>query len=323
MDESSYLDRIASLDGFRHYPGQGPWGRKSGSVIGLQDGYLTIIGFDRDRKQAKIVILLRFKKMYEPELLKAAVAQSGAAKGEKQARLAAAGNDFLRWEWLYSVTKPKAEEVVQLSNSLLAAIKPVVAGLDGRCEKCRRTSAPDLTLMNGLPIQICAGCQAAVHQENDQAAVKYSLIQPNYPNGLVLGAGAAILGAIAWGAVAFTLGHVFVYGAILIGYFVSQSMIKGTGKVTLFGQVCIPILTVGSILLGDVIFFTLFVMRAQNHPFTMELLLRVLVNFGTLEQQANGLFSVLFGLIGAGFALYATRKPKFKTVFEPLRISAT
>jgi hypothetical protein len=312
------LDQVASLAGLRHYPRQGPWGRKSGSVIGNLDGTVTIIGFNRIQKKAMVAIIIRFKKTEEPDLLKAAIAQSEAGAGKKRGKLAAAGTDFIRWEWSYSFTKPKAEEVVQLASALRSAILTVAARFDGHCEKCQRTSTSDLTLMDGLPIYICSGCQDAVRIEKNQAAANYESLQANYPNGLALGIGAAILGGIAWGVTAYALSHIFLYGAILIGYFISRAVLKGTGKVTTPAQTTIPFLTVGSILFGDAIFYTLSVMKYQDLSFSFHLLGAILGNLWNIEKEGDGVVSILFGLIGAGYALYAARKPKFKAVFEPL-----
>ena len=94
--------------------------------------------------------------------------------------------------------------------------------------------------MNGLPFYTCSGCQDTIRQEQNQAVVNYELLQANYPNGFALGIGAAVLGGIMWGAVAFALNYVFLYGAILIGYFISTSMLKGTGKLTRIVQASIP-----------------------------------------------------------------------------------
>ncbi|HYL09632.1 MAG TPA: hypothetical protein VEU31_02755, partial [Candidatus Acidoferrales bacterium] len=78
MNETEYLSQVASLAGLRQYPKQGPWGRKSGSAMGARDGYVTAIGFDRTRNEAKLAILLRFKKVENPETIKATLAQSAA-----------------------------------------------------------------------------------------------------------------------------------------------------------------------------------------------------------------------------------------------------
>ena len=149
--------------------------------------------------------------------------------------------------------------------------------------------------------------------------MQYETIEPNHPNGLVLGIGAAILGGIAWGGVAYAINRIFLYGAILIGYFVAAAVIKGTKKVTRFGQIVIPILTVASVLFGDAIFFTLEIMKSEKMAFSGRLLKAVLVHLWDLESEGGGgILSLLFALVGAGYALYAARKPKFKARFEPL-----
>lgn len=275
-----------------------------------------MIGFLRSR-EARIVILLRFKKQEQPELVKSAVSQSTAIS-KKHGKLAEVGNDFLRWEWKYSFTKPKAEDVARLADALRESIKPVAQGFDGRCEHCASSSTSTLTLMNGLPIFICPGCQERVHHELDQAAINYDAIVPNYPNGLVLGIGAAVLGGVAWGLVAYAINRIFLYGAILIGYFVAGGVLKGTGKVTRFGQVIVPIFTVASVLFGDAIFYTLAIMKHENAPFSSKLLGAVLSHLWEIESEGSGVLSLVFALVGAGYALYAARKPKFKAAFQPL-----
>jgi hypothetical protein len=318
MNENDYLQKVGSLTGLPYFPQQGPWNRKSGSVIGTRDGYITCIGFDRSREGAKVVILLRFKKISDPESLKSSLKNSPSLPPKKPGKLAAVGNDFLRWEWKYSFTKPKAEELAKFTNALVEALKPLAPGFDGKCEQCASSSTPSLTLMNGMPSYICTGCQQKVQQEMDRAAVNYQAIEPNYPNGLVLGIISALLGGVAWGLVAYGINRIFLYGAILIGYFVSWGVIKGTRKVTRFGQIIVPILTVASILFGDAIFYTLAVMKSDQVPFSAQLLQAVLVHLWEIERQGNGVLTLIFALVGAGYALYAARQPKFKATFETL-----
>jgi hypothetical protein len=318
MNENNYLQQVATLTGFQYFPNQGPWRRKSGSVIGSGDGYVTAIGFNRAGNAANVVILIRFKNAPDPVSLKASLAENSAMPKKGQGKLAATAADFVRWEWKYSFTKPKAEKVAALANALREALKPLAAGFDGRCEHCTSSGTSSLILMNGLPSYICPGCQQKVQQDLNLAAMNYQAIEPNYPNGLALGVGAALLGGIAWGGVAYAINYIFLYGAILIGYLVSAAVIKGTRKVTRFGQVAIPILTVASVLFGDAIFYTLVVMRSQKIPFTMRLLQAVLANMWEIEMKGNGVLTMIFALVGAGYALYAARKPQFKATFEPL-----
>lgn len=314
MNENDYLRQIASLAGLQHYPNQGPWGRKSGSAIGEREGYVTVIGTMRDGQGMKVAILLRFMKTEQPETVKTALKSAGIRKG----KLGAVGNDFVRWEWSYSFTKPKAEEVAKLAEDLRAAVKPVTMGFDRRCEHCASAFTPSLTLMNGLPTFICSACQERVRQELNQAATNYDGITPNYPNGLVLGIGAAAVGGLAWGLVAYAINYIFLYGAILIGYLVAAGMIKGTGKVTRFGQIIIPILTVASVLFGDAIFYTLIIMKQEHVHFSGRLLNAVVLNLWEIEREGNGVISLIFALVGAGYAIYSARKPKFQAVFQPL-----
>ncbi len=314
MNENGYLQQVAALAGLQYYPNQGPWGRKSGSVMGARDNYVAAIGFMRERQGARIAILLRFKKLEQTDAVTAMLKGARIKKG----KLGAVGNDFLRWEWKYSFTKPNPEEVAKLVEDLRAAIKPVTMGFDGRCEHCASASTPSLTLMNGLPTYICAGCQEKVRQELNQAAVNYEAITPNYPNGLALGIAAAALGGLAWGLVAYAINYIFLYGAILIGYFVAAGVLKGTGKVTRFGQIIIPILTVASVLFGDAIFFTLIVMKGEHVRFSGKLLNVIVLHLWEIERKGNGVASLIFALIGAGYAVYSARKPKFQAVFQPL-----
>jgi hypothetical protein len=314
MKENEYLQQVANLAGLRHYPQQGPWSKKSGSAVGTRDNYVTAIGFSHNRQGANLVILLRFKKLEQPEQVKSALNSAAIKKG----KLGAVGNNFVRWEWKYSFAKPKPEEVAKLVENLRTAIKPVTTPFDGRCEQCASTSTQSLTLLNGMPMFICVTCQDKVRHELNQAAVNYEAITPNYPNGLVLGIGAAALGGLAWGLVAYGINRIFLYGAILIGYFVAAAVIKGTGKVTRFGQVVIPVLTVASVLFGDAIFYTLIVMQHQHVPFSGKLLNVIVVHLVDIESKGSGVLSLLFALVGAGYALYSARKPKFQAVFQPL-----
>jgi hypothetical protein len=323
MNENDYLQKVASLTGLQYCPGQGPWGRKSGSVIGARDGYVTAIGFSRDGRSELVAILIRFKKLNQSELLKASILDSPALPKKKPGKFADVGADFIQWECRFAFSRPKAEQVAALADGLREALKPLAPGFDGRCEYCTSASTPSLTLMSGLPAYICPSCQQKTSQDLDRAAMDYEAIEPNYPNGLALGIGAAVLGGIVWGTIAYAINYVFLWGAILIGYFVSWAVIKGTRRVTRFGQIVIPVLTVASVLFGDAIFYTLAVMRSEKLPFSGKLLQAIVVHLWGIESKGSGALTLIFALVGAGYAVYAARKPKFKASFEPLGVQRT
>jgi hypothetical protein len=81
--------------------------------------------------------------------------------------------------------------------------------------------------------------------------------------------------------------------------------------------------TAASVAFGDAIFYALAVVREHHVAFTPALK-AVLLNFWAIETDADGgIVSILFGLIGAGIVMYATRKPAFKARFTPLGTPAT
>src|SRR5258708_5831487 len=100
-----------------------PMEQKISSAVGTRDNYVTAIGFSQKGRTATLVILLRFKKLEQPEQLKSALKDAAIKKG----KLGAIGSNFVRWEWNYAFAKPKAEEVAKLVEDLRTAIKPVTA----------------------------------------------------------------------------------------------------------------------------------------------------------------------------------------------------
>src|ERR1700676_4783734 len=106
MKENEYLQQVATLAGLRHYPQQGPWSKKSGSAVGTRDNYVTAIGFSRNGQATNLVILLRFKKLDQPEQVKSALKSAAIKKG----KLGAVGTNFVRWEWGNVFTNHNAEK---------------------------------------------------------------------------------------------------------------------------------------------------------------------------------------------------------------------
>jgi hypothetical protein len=87
--------------------------------------------------------------------------------------------------------------------------------------------------------------------------------------------------------------------------------------------VVVPLLTIASVLGGDVLYFTLEVAKNAGVHLSAGLLFAVLSNFEKLETGKGGIASLFFALIGAGIALYRMRKPKFTVQFESLTPRAT
>ena len=325
-----YWSKVAELTGLQHCPKQGPFGNKAGAVIGNRNGYLIAIGqATTEDNKAAIKILVRYPTVTDPDQARQAIATSTGvavametdAVKDKDLKKATFTTNSLIWTWIYSFRKPKEEKVVALANAFADALKGQVPGFEGKCEECKSGSVSEILLMNQIPVYYCGGCQAKTQSQQEEAGRQYEVMETNLPLGLLYGGAATVAGALAWGLVAYGLNRIFLWGAVLIGYLVAIAVIKGIGKINLMGQIAVFVLTVASVLMGDLLFYTLSVMKEQNVPFSMELLRSVAAIFWGVETSASGgLASLGIGLIGAGYAVYAkARKPKFAVVFEPLR----
>ena len=318
MNNKEWLARLSNLTGLPYYEEHRPFGDKNGALIGIHDGYIVALGPGKaDRGHSAIKMLLRYAKGQDPKPIKEAL---DTAKGKfKQVTANETTTTLVR---TYSFGKPDAGSVAEDLQKLLATLKTTASPINGKCEECGRAEPP-MVLLNDVPMHYCSGCQFQLSQKLDAAAVEYEKLETNLPLGLIYGMGAAVLGSIAWGGVAYLFHRIFLWGAIIIGLFVGKAVVMGIGKVNWTARVTIGVLTAGSVAFGDAIFYALTVM-SQEHVALMAALKAVLVNFWKLETAADGgIVSILFGLIGAGIVMYSTRKPAFKAQFATLGTPAT
>jgi hypothetical protein len=310
----SYLLDLSAATGLPLYENHKLLGG-NGTLIGARDGFLASVGVGKEEGgRSAVQAMFRFPEMEDTASLAAALKAAKGGFSEVKVE-----DDSALAVWKYSFGKPKAAEVAQAITALLAALQQNAQRFDGRCEMCRGASASEITLFNDVPGYYCAGCQEKTRAELNMAAEEYERLETNLPQGLLYGFVAALGGSIAWGGVAYLINYIFLYGAIAIGYVIGWAVHKGMGKINLAGQIMVGILTVASVLFGDVIYYTLSFMRDLNLPFSMELLSQVLENFVAIETESKGgVASVFFALIGAGVAVYTHRKPPFAAKFEPL-----
>lgn len=320
---ADYMAELAALTGLRHCPGQGPFGKKEGAVIGEGDGYILAIG-PGDPVQgegAAINIMVRFRAAGEASPFTEATftAALEAAGGSKKGKTFDFGPGHLTCFWRYSFGKHKPEEVKALADAVLAAVKTGAQPLAGKCEVCNSASVSEILLFNGLPGLYCASCQETMKHQAQQAGQAYETMETSFFRGFTFAVAVALACSLAWGLVAYAINTIFLYAAIGIGFAVGWAFHKGAGKVDNLGRILVAALTVASVLFGDVIFFTLSVMKETASPFSFELLKTILVNLWEIETKSGGGWgSILFAIGGAGYALYLWRTPKFEAVFEPL-----
>ena len=317
MKNKEWLCQLSQLTGLPYYEESRIFGDKSGALIGTSDGYIVAIGLGKaPGGHAAIKMLLRYAKAQDPHQVKQAL---DPAKSKFKLVTDQTTAALVR---TYSFAKPEAATIADQLRELLAALKTSAIALNGKCEECVKADT-EMVLFNNLCAYYCSSCQTQLKQKLDAAAIEYENLETNLPLGLLYGMGAALLGSIAWGGVAYLLHRIFLWGAILIGLFVAKAVVKGIGKITLSAKVMIGVLTAGSVVFGDAIFYSLGVMNQSQVAF-MPALKAVLATFWKLETDADGgLVSILFALIGAGIVMYRTRKPAFKARFVALGTPAT
>jgi hypothetical protein len=309
-----YLLELSAVTGLPLFENAKVVGDKA-TLIGLRDGFLVSAGIGKEESgSSAVLVLFRFPNMEDVSALTGAL--KAAKGGFKEVKV---DNSSALAVWKYSLGKPKVADVAEALTSVLLALKQNAQPYDGRCEMCRGASVSEITLMNDVPGYYCAGCQEKTRAELGMAAEQYERLETNLPQGLLYGSVAALGGSVVWGGVAYLINYIFLYGAIIIGYAIGWAVHKGIGKINLAGQIMVGVLTVASVLFGDVIFYTLTFMKEMNLPFSIDLLATVMENFVEIETDSKGgVASIFFALIGAGYAVYSHRKPQFAAKFEPL-----
>lgn len=313
MNDEAWLNQLSQLTQLPYYAKHKVFGDASGTLIGTREGYLVALGLGKaPNGQSAVKLLLRYAKADSSQVkdgLKAAKGKFGDFAVEETTATA------LR---TYSLGKPDTQEFADTVTAMVSALKPLAQPLAGRCERCQRAEG-QITLFNDIPGYHCASCQQQIRQELDSAGIAYDQLETNLPGGVLYGIGAAVVGGVAWGLVAYAIKTIFLWGAILIGGLVGKAVVKGMGKVTWAGRIMIGVLTIASVVFGDILFYTLVVMSEMHVPFSLGVVMEVLSNLWTIETSSKGgLGSVAFALIGAGYVVYSTRRPEFKVRFEPL-----
>lgn len=313
MKNREWLCQLSKLTGLPHYEEHRVFGDKSGALIGVSDGYIVAVGLGKaDGGHAAIKMLLRYATTQDPQQVKQAL---DSVRGKFKLVTDETTATLVR---TYSFSKPDAADIAEKMRELVTALKTCASPINGKCEECGKAEQ-QLMLLNDAPAYYCSSCQVQLTQKLDAAAIAYENLETNLPSGLLYGIGAALLGSIAWGGVAYLLHRISLWAAIIIGLFVGKAVVKGAGKVTWTARIMIGLLTAASVAFGDAIFYALTAMKESHIAFATALKL-VLANFWKIEtdSDSSGIVSILFGLIGAGITVYGTRKPAFKARFVPL-----
>lgn len=323
---ADYIQSLASMAGIPYFKKAGSFDGQ-GAAIGILNGYLTAVGENKINDNAAVILLLRFNAVADSEAVRQQVMASpqileimGEKKWSKKMEAGfTMGTDFLTFGWSFTLKRPSAEKVLALQKAVVDAVKPFAQPHDTHCDLCSGGKVPEVLLYNGMPGYFCEGCQAKQGFDALQAAIDYAARETNLIQGLLFGVTAAFAGAFAWGLVAYGLNRIFLWGGVLIGLLVAKALFYGMGKVNIVGQVAVFVLTIASVLFGDVIFYTLSVMKAENVQFSFKIVTYLIRHLVEIEKKGDGILTLGVALFGAGYVVYAAaRKPKFEAKFERL-----
>lgn len=326
-----YLLDLAAKTGFTYVAGAKTFKTKGAvnkdDLIGLREGMLCGVGLVQVGNVRSLGLLVRYAPLMDVAPLQSALKALEPFKGFVSKKTATVAPGSVTIGWPLGFRKPKPEDMLQLLDAVIGQIKMFTAPLPDKCEECGGSGAGAITLMNGFPGHHCASCQMRMAQEQEQAKQQYAMRDSNFFGGLVAATLTAIVLGIAWGVGGYYMERAFdgipikLWAVIIIAMpaLVGLAMAKGAGKVQMLAQaVPVALLSLGTNLLADVVYYSLVVANTYQRSFSLRIVEFVALNLWKLK-VSNGwgiLFlvcQVLGMLVGIGALKGA--QPKFETTF--------
>ncbi len=314
---------VANLLGLQYFRHRGPFDQQ-GFVTGDLEGQLVTIGPARTRNSNAVGILVQSPPITDATALRDAletdltVLQALGKEGRGRARLGAMlhiGRENVAFVWPIGLRSPSAEKIATLARAIAAVVRRTVGERGRSCQRCGQPDAP-IMLVNNTPLHLCNNCAETLRFVGSEAERAYAQKSPNLLLGLLFGAGAGSLSAVAWAVVALATERIFMLLAILIGLFVAWAIHRGMGKFTRLGQAAAVLITLGSVLAGEMLYVALLLVR-EGVDF-LSAALTVLTNLDILFRESDIWASLFFGLVGALYILFRYRRPRVGISVEPL-----
>ena len=223
----------------------------------------------------------------------------------------------LVWSRTFNFSSPKAAQVRDWVETLIEAVARATPAFDGRCESCGSGGVRQYVLVDDVPALMCATCQQRVNAEGEMAERTYEMIEIRHLSGALLALAAVAAGALVWAALGALTQRIYSAVAIGIGALVAWTYRRGAGRVDNAGRAIAAALTLGSVVLGEILLYAWWVAKA-NPDVGFRLDAGVYVFVRTLaENPGQEIASMIFGLVGAWFATQALERPKVRASIEP------
>jgi len=305
--------------GLSHYPQRG-WMYRNEQVTGMRNGSLISVNWGGN-KNAALIVRVRFPEAADLEAIRRALIADpsldqlpGKGKGrskavleigpEEKVRIGAIPEFSLRdgsliWYRVHAWSAPKTDQISGWIDLLIAALRRAVPAFDGRCEKCHTTQVRQFVFVDQVPRLLCGTCQERLRAEGQMAEQQYDMMDARHLNGALIGLVAAVVGAGAWALIAGLTGRILAAVGIGIGALVAVGYRKGAGRVDLAGQLIGGALTVGSVVLGQILFYASSVMQVRPEVgFSIEAGWIVYQRLWA-KDPGTEIMALVFGLVGA------------------------
>jgi hypothetical protein len=298
LDLNYYADRNGSFT-FRH------------RLVGMIDGYLVTLVYrvyDNNNRSAWILFVHHAQPLF-PETLKSIETDSRVLeiRGKFKKLKSLLGSDsYGTCVALPAQKREKPEQLARRIRTFVNVISEITDPFPSEiCENpdCQHKAIPasTLVLVNGLPRRLCPDCLGAIPKWGEMNRQAYQAAPSNFLPGLVVGVGAAMLGALGWAALEVLFQRIASLFAGFAFIMIVKAMAKVQAKRSVPNLIAAAVLTVLSVTLGNWA-TALFVLLRAGVPLSWAALgdaWRLL-----LAQPSMLILSYFFILLTAGFYLW-------------------
>jgi hypothetical protein len=292
-------------------------------VFGMYRDFPVLIGNNSDSEGSYVYYFLKFPEIKDENIIKNTTEDikkylKDNKKDVKNIILLELKSNYVIYLERYSFLGIKPEKVKEDMNSLINITSKFIRPFqESICENCNNAEVSAPVLVNDSSVSLlCDSCMKKIEYESDNIDRQYESMPVNYHQGIIFAVVAALIGSVVWAGLAFYLKRIFAILAIGIGWFVGWAMIKGAGKTSKTVQAVSSVLTVLSVIFGEILFYY-FIIHEGDSSIT---LLQVISNFHTIIIKTgtywNVIISVVFSLIGVIYTVGVTSKPRIKVKFE-------
>lgn len=319
LTERSEWESWARAWGLTHEPQRGKFIRNDG-LVGAYRGYLLRVGWGGDYG-ANLVVLVRFPKLSQDvkalrEQLLRSPALSTLPGWKGRAVNVQLEASSLLWQHPFFFRKPSTAEIQEWVDRILQRLPEVIKPFSGSCEQCGTSGVERYALLERVPVYFCSGCQQRLTSEGDMQQRRYEQVEANYLVGALYGMAGSVVGGIAWALLAIASKRIFAAVAIGMAWLVAWAYVKGAKKIDGLGKLIGAVLTMGSVVVGEVIVSAHAVHAARpDIPFDLGIGWQVVLHvLAKAPGQLAG--EVLFGLVGVWYIFRYLEKPRFRPKVE-------